>query len=597
MAWANVNGTYEAYDMDSANPGTNQDKKLVVRNKEATASGAHRTEILQTTGNYQALKVQGRTLLSHSASQEPALVVEGTAKALEVQGGTCISHSHYHEPALVVEGTTPEEDPVDRVHIEEMSYDQNALRVNGLTYLQRKDDEHQNLAIALTVKGKMNVGPWSVPQGQPAPRPQPILVAQGRTELEAYPDEEGEDPEYALAVTGRASFRHQEDDIMAVKVDGHLALKLGEETGDEHICGMLRPVLSDPDLGLQRTLKINADPEDRPNPNNDVPHLRLGWHLHEDSTLRGNVVKIDPRVLLLGPDATYINAIYPIVMKGPVDIEEDTEVRASLRVRGKTWTEHLDATDENNVLRIAHDNATQLHLGPVGAAGSIAISMKGTTSIEGPLQVMHTPPSSPAGISATGNISAGLDINAGGNIAANGTISSQSDITAQGNITAQGIASTVTAPRIVGTGTVISEGSVECLGVASLKPEGCFHYVPASVRSDRGDVSTLAVEHLREENRDAALHVVNNSRLAEGTGGFFRANRAIVAEGEVQINGRTVLNGEAVHANPVLMQSQPIIMGGEGESEVKMICGDKRLEFYIGGKMTFYIDKSGGHNA
>jgi hypothetical protein len=58
-----------------------------------------------------------------------------------------------------------------------------------------------------------------------------------------------------------------------------------------------------------------------------------------------------------------------------------------------------------------------------------------------------------------------------------------------------------------------------------------------------------------------------------------------------------VIEGETRHENIVHMQGKPIHLGGEGAGEVNIRCDTGRFEVLIGGKVRFYVDKSGGHNA
>lgn len=327
------------------------------------------------------------------------------------------------------------------------------------------------------------------------------------------------------------------------------------------------------------------------------PDVCLGWS-GTNPEHPGNRVYIGGMENAIGPGLSPSPG-YAVTMKSPIKVAGVQELDAVVEVWGTVEARKVDALSfgTDHVLGLGRASATTVEIGDPGTTEHPEL---GETRIKGQFKAEQA-----------SDLQGEVLIR--GSILAQSTLLVQNDTTVlgnlvvDGNITAQGALSTVTAPRIsaeaitatsgVNSRVLVTQDGLVCPGVAELKPEGCFHYVPTSVRSDRGDVSTLAVEHLREENRDAALHVVNNSILPEGTGGYFRANRAIVAEGEVEINGRTVLNGEAVHASPVLMQSQPIIMGGEGSDEVKMVCGNRRLEFYIDNKLRFYIDESGGHNA
>jgi hypothetical protein len=230
-----------------------------------------------------------------------------------------------------------------RAEITETAESEQALHVKGLTDLERTNNDYPDQAIALTVKGKMNIGPWSVEPPTPRPRPQPILLAEGRSEFQAYADDP-EHPaikEHALKVTGRAFFTMQEiDDLMAIKSNGSIRIRLNETTqyGD-NTCGVLTPVLSQLDDIQQFQLQINANPDDRPNPDIDQPHVRIGWNNGvSPSTGRGNVVAIRPKKLLLGlaPFELFYPDNYRIKMKGSTNIEPEQTGEVALRVQGKT---------------------------------------------------------------------------------------------------------------------------------------------------------------------------------------------------------------------------------------------------------------------
>jgi hypothetical protein len=345
------------------------------------------------------------------------------------------------------------------------------------------------------------------------------------------------------------------------------------------------------------------------------PDVWLGWHDTEQGQLIGNRIYLDAKETAIGPGQSP-NTGYPVTLKAPVKISGALTTNGELVMDGKLVARHVDGkptgTEEERVLGVGRENASRVEIGKPWVSETLPDI---PTWVKGPLKA-EKPATFQEDVTILGATSAQGEVWAN-SLVVPGTATIE-ELTCNGSITAQGVASTVTAPRIVSSDVLLSEGTLQCPGMAEVKPEGCFAYVRTSVRSDRNDSPALAVEHLTQNNSQAALHVVNNSWLAEGTGGYFRAPRAIVAEGQVQINGtavlsgqgvalvaegdvaingRAVLNGETLHASPVRMQGQPIIMGGGGESEVKMIAGDKRLEFYIGEKMTFYIDINGGHNA
>jgi cytoskeletal protein CcmA (bactofilin family) len=121
----------------------------------------------------------------------------------------------------------------------------------------------------------------------------------------------------------------------------------------------------------------------------------------------------------------------------------------------------------------------------------------------------------------------------GGNISTNGTISSQSDLSAQGNATVQG--------NITAQGTVTAAGFI--------------------------------------------------------TSGGLTAGGQSVFNGGVDFNEKVAVSAEMEHGAPVKMKGNAIIMGGEVGNELKLIAGEKRFEFWVGDKMSFYVDGTGGHNA
>jgi hypothetical protein len=126
---------------------------------------------------------------------------------------------------------------------------------------------------------------------------------------------------------------------------------------------------------------------------------------------------------------------------------------------------------------------------------------------------------------------------------------------------------------------------------------------PTTVQQDSDQHPTLIVHHLSASNSVPALKVVNDSTTAQGMGGYFRAPRAIVAEGETTLSGPTILQsnvlieGETKHLNIVHMQEEPIHLGGEGMAEVSIRARGGRFEVLVGGRVRFYVDETGGHNA
>jgi hypothetical protein len=382
-------------------------------------------------------------------------------------------------------------------------------------------------------------------------------------------------------------------------LDVHSALKIVGDVELDYYGSLEDPQDTEDHLAGSITVEpaglfINGRNEvELPNEGGD-PAVSIGWsHQPTGEPLRGNYVYISGKEIGIGPGQSPITG-FAVTLRSSVKVPEVSEdqLDADVQVEGTVQSRKVDALSfgTDHVLGVGRASATTVEIGR-HVEGQPTL---GETRIKGQLKA-EKPATFQEGATILGTTSAQGEVWAN-SLVVPGTARIEA---LSGNTVGVSTvnASTVNATSGVNSRVLVSQDGLICPSIAELKPEGCFHYVPASVRSDRGEVSTLAVEHLREENRDAALHVVNNSILPEGTGGYFRANRAIVAEGEVQINGRTVLNGEVAHASPVLMQGQPIIMGGGGQDEVRMICGRGRLEFYIGEKMTFYIDINGGHNA
>jgi hypothetical protein len=330
---------------------------------------------------------------------------------------------------LVRSDSGSEETPVWRAEIREADpgNQMQALRVTGRTQLTIT--EVGAAYPALKVEGKASFGS---PEGF---RTQPVLLADGRTELQAYPDQEGQPEEYALKVTGRTFFRRQQaDDLMAVKVDGDVRIRLGEETPPppappvpiEHTCGVLRPVTGsspeDPDI-TQFHLKINAHPADRPFPDDcDEPHVKIGWNDGgSPSSGHGNVVFLRPKKLLLGlaPFELLNPDNYRIKAKGSMSLDPEDPADVALRVGGS-------------------------------------------------VTVTNQPGQQPADINASGSVIAGQNVSAVGMVSGS-LISSMGDITVAQNLSAGGAISgaAVAATGAVSGASVAATGTVSGANVAA----------------------------------------------------------------------------------------------------------------------------------
>lgn len=566
MAWSNQTGDWFGYDMDSANPGVNQDRKLIVRNHQATASGQYRAEILETSGSEQA------------------------------------------------------------------------LRVKGLAYLERVNNAQPDQAFALTVKGKTTMSRWDTEH-----RPQPILVVDGRTDLQAYGDEPGQHSEYALKVTGRSFFaRLDADDPMAVKVDGNIRLRLNETGGQDNTCGVLSPflgiVIDRPDITdiPQNQVLINGNKDDRPNPQtNDEPHVKIGWQDVEDNVLRGNVVAIRPRKLLLGtaPFVLGDNDIYGIKAKASARIEPTNEQNVALHVIGKIWTHKLDSDETTATLKIGQQNATAVHIGDlahsvntvcngqlnvrqmltaedhvvVSGRVSAGAGFEGDGSVtaymrDQALQVRGAG-DEPGHIDATGNALIGGNLTLGGNV--------QNDLRIDGDLSVGG--NVLNDLRINGDLSVAGnvqndlrvDGEVKCAGGNCQigTSEGARLDLKTRIKQGGANDPTLHVEHTSVNSTQPVLNVAAHTMNLQSVGIKVNAATALYATGKVDIVGQTKLagntniTGTTTHDAAVKMQGNDLNMGGSGAGEVLLRYANNRLEIFVGGTLRFYVDSTGGHNA
>ena len=322
----------------------------------------------------------------------------------------------------------------------------------------------------------------------------------------------------------------------ALKINGDVVLDYYGNDNQDHLAGSITVEPAG--------LFING--RGHPEVSGGDPDVCLGWS-GTNPEHPGNRVYIGGMENAIGPGLSPSPG-YAVTMKSPVKVAGEEELDAVAEIHGTVEARKVDALSFGNdhVLGLGRASATTVEIGHPGTTEHPEL---GETRIKGQFKAEQA--SDLQG-----------DVLIRGSILAQSTLQVQNDTTvlgnlvADGNITAQGALSTVTAPRIsaeaitatsgVNSRVLVTQDGLVCPGVAELKPEGCFHYVPASVRTDREESVALAVEQLTQNNSLAALHVVNNSMLAEGIGGYFRAPRAIVAEGQVQINGTAVLSGEGL---------------------------------------------------
>jgi len=604
MSWSNpdhsFNGT-DQDDMDSSNGAVA--KKLIVRNESATASGDYRTEVLQTSGDKKALRVDGKTWLQKTDDGKSVLVVAGSTiqnpdqitetlhveypwtdhLAAKIKGKTRLEPTAATEPALIVAGTPPTnpDDIHSSVHIENQHYGSSALavfgsepedlsevhatlhvekaangyqavKVKGLTWLEQVDNEEPESAIALTVRGRTTLTRWDSEH-----RPQPILIADGRTELQAYGDEPGQQPELALQVTGRSFFKRRSDtlDLLAVKVDGNVHLRLGQTPGGvDQTCGVLRSVLSQEGDIPQAQLQINADPEDRYAPEiSDQPHVKIGWSDGTSpSTGHGNVVAIRPRKLLLGlagfelvnPDS------YRIKAKGSTKIEPENPGDVALHVAGKTWTDELDAPAAGT-LQIGGHNATLVTIADIGVETQVLGSL---------------------------NVQQDADL--------------QGDVQVQGTLTGQGViaASTLQGSSLVVNGAAAISQALDVGGQTTLRNHLTVEHYQGQPPSDITATGSIRADMVLY---GAELSVSNNATV----GGDLIVSGEIQG-GTLRVSGGAELAGGTRMEDVLDMNEHDLILGGHSENETKIRYAKDpdRIEFMVEGKVRFVIDKTGGHN-
>jgi hypothetical protein len=278
-------------------------------------------------------------------------------------------------------------------------------------------------------------------------------------------------------------------------------------------------------------------------PNAALNSLDINAESNDDPDVHigcGGDISAGNKVFLLGKHIYIGNTasdFYRVAIGGPVLVGVRLQV-PTLQADSETQTPSVDTFSNDIVLNLGTTRATEVLIGRTGHDTIV----RGLLSVSGLVEMSN-----------------GLLVS-GGNIDTNGTVNAGS--VQAGSVDASSVHTTgniICSAAIVAEHDIVTRmnamvgGSIQCTGSVTA----------ASFNTSGG----LAV------------------------GGESRFDR------EAVFNESVVVHGETYHENALRMQSQPIIMGGEGDSEVKMICRDKQLEFYIGGKMTFYIDKGGGHNA
>jgi hypothetical protein len=527
MAWSNVGGTYNLHDMDSSD-GTNA-KKLVVRNANATATGQYRAEILETTGNEQA------------------------------------------------------------------------LHVKGATDLERTNNDFPDQAIALSVKGRTTMGSWDIEH-----RPQPVLQADGRTELQAHADVQGQPEEYALKVTGRSLFTRQEvGDVTAIKVDGSIQVKSGSNDR-----GVIKP---HPTINK---LDINAD--------SGSPDVQIGFN----SNGSGNTVSLQGQNILIGTtESGFRTAILGPAVISSSGTTDGLQVHDSLLADTMLCTPIVDARNSGQVLRVGTTRANQIIIGNESAHDTHAF-------IHGPLDVF-------------GQLNPHGDVVAGGRVS--GSVLSSDNIDSGGAATVLNIGpSDAGAVKIARTGVtttvqgklvandILQIGHVQArlipgdlelgddnTGAVLIAKHGVGtevkgHLIVDEDLSTAGSVShnfsgsdhpAVTINQSSTTTTNPALDVSTNAQNTQGKGLKVTAAQAIEATGDVLVtgaanfvglttlSGNAIMTGKTIHQATLEMTGHDILMGGSGAGEVRTRYNNNRLEFLVGGTLRFYIDSTGGHNA
>ena len=128
----------------------------------------------------------------------------------------------------------------------------------------------------------------------------------------------------------------------------------------------------------------------------------------------------------------------------------------------------------------------------------------------------------------------------------------------------------------------------------SLKVTGTVAITAAtSIIQSSGDVS-LSV---KQDNPVSPVTALKAETVAGGWAVEAVGANALRATGETTLDGDTTITGTTTHQDSVLMDGQPIILGGSGATESRIVHDNDPIEFMVGGQLRFYIDNTGGHNA
>jgi cytoskeletal protein CcmA (bactofilin family) len=209
------------------------------------------------------------------------------------------------------------------------------------------------------------------------------------------------------------------------------------------------------------------------------------------------------------------------------------------------------------------------------------------------------------GLTVHGVVNAGillgsvLDINGNGDVsgdlAVHGTVNgsvvqgSSLDINGNGDVSGTLSAGTVSAGGITASGTVFGSGGIECPNAAKFTPGAGTIDVKTVAQQSVNNLATLTVKHNSAQATMPALDVQTSSP----TTAALRATSAFALEaiGDAKITGKTT------HGNAVYMEGHEIRLGGTGATETLARHLNNRIEFWVGGRVRFYIDTTGGHNA